>query len=321
MPSQAQRTPVHDQPGSWPTGTVRAVNDHPTRLRLEQGASAFNRVRDALRRLQSVTTADQLFDRGAEAICSLGFDHGLVSRIDDGNWVIESTCGPDDPGSIDELCALARDYPQPLHAALYETELVRRKQPIMVSDASGSSAHPHNVLGVHSGGRSYVAAPIMSEHEVIGFLHADCYYQNRDVDELDRDILAMFAEGFGAILHRTMLMEHLDSLHRDLSLFTGRVSAIAAGALPRRTEPEGRLHAVPEVSSQHVGSRAKTAALTGRERDILRLVAGGDTNIQVARRLVVSEGTVKWHIKNILRKLGAPNRAAAVSYWLAAQQS
>ena len=51
------------------------------------------------------------------------------------------------------------------------------------------------------------------------------------------------------------------------------------------------------------------------------IVAGGATNTQVARRLVLSEGTVKWHVKNILRKLGVPNRAAAVSYWLAAQQN
>jgi DNA-binding NarL/FixJ family response regulator len=53
----------------------------------------------------------------------------------------------------------------------------------------------------------------------------------------------------------------------------------------------------------------------------MRLVAGGATNRQVARRLVLSEGTVKWHVKDILRKLGVPNRAAAVSYWLAAPQN
>jgi DNA-binding CsgD family transcriptional regulator len=49
---------------------------------------------------------------------------------------------------------------------------------------------------------------------------------------------------------------------------------------------------------------------------IVRLMADGDSNGKIARRLVISEGTVKTHITRILRKLGAVNRAEAVSIWL-----
>jgi DNA-binding CsgD family transcriptional regulator/tetratricopeptide (TPR) repeat protein len=52
-------------------------------------------------------------------------------------------------------------------------------------------------------------------------------------------------------------------------------------------------------------------AVTPRERDVLRLLAEGQTNQQIARRLVVSEHTVHRHVTNILRKLGVPTRAAA----------
>jgi DNA-binding NarL/FixJ family response regulator len=45
-------------------------------------------------------------------------------------------------------------------------------------------------------------------------------------------------------------------------------------------------------------------------------MAEGDTNARIARRLVISEGTVKTHVKHILRKLGASNRAEAVSRWV-----
>jgi len=45
-------------------------------------------------------------------------------------------------------------------------------------------------------------------------------------------------------------------------------------------------------------------------------MAAGDTNGRIARRLVISEGTAKSHVKHILRKLGAANRAEAVSRWL-----
>ena len=42
----------------------------------------------------------------------------------------------------------------------------------------------------------------------------------------------------------------------------------------------------------------------------------GETNGQIARDLVLSEGTVKFHVKNVLRKLHAANRAEATSRYL-----
>jgi DNA-binding NarL/FixJ family response regulator len=53
--------------------------------------------------------------------------------------------------------------------------------------------------------------------------------------------------------------------------------------------------------------------LTGREREVLNLVATGFGNHQIARRLVLSEKTVRNHVASILTKLQAPNRAAAVA--------
>jgi LuxR family transcriptional regulator, maltose regulon positive regulatory protein len=59
-------------------------------------------------------------------------------------------------------------------------------------------------------------------------------------------------------------------------------------------------------------------ALTPREREVLRLVAEGLTNHQIADRLVLSDHTVHRHVGNLLRKLALPSRAAAAA--LAAQQ-
>ena len=50
---------------------------------------------------------------------------------------------------------------------------------------------------------------------------------------------------------------------------------------------------------------------------MLRLLARGQTNQAIANALVVREGTVKYHVKNILRKLGATSRADAVSRYVA----
>ena len=56
--------------------------------------------------------------------------------------------------------------------------------------------------------------------------------------------------------------------------------------------------------------------LTKRELEVLRLLAEGSTNKAIADTLVISSGTVKFHVNGILRKLRAANRAEAVSRYL-----
>lgn len=60
--------------------------------------------------------------------------------------------------------------------------------------------------------------------------------------------------------------------------------------------------------------RARLSALTERELQILVELAGGATDAEMARKFVVSVGTVKTHLRNILRKLGCRNRTQAVVY-------
>jgi DNA-binding CsgD family transcriptional regulator/signal transduction histidine kinase len=52
-----------------------------------------------------------------------------------------------------------------------------------------------------------------------------------------------------------------------------------------------------------------TVTLSARERDVLRLVAAGGRNRAIARQLMISENTVKFHVSNLLRKAGVASRA------------
>ena len=65
---------------------------------------------------------------------------------------------------------------------------------------------------------------------------------------------------------------------------------------------------------QDEAQAANKEDLTDREKEVLRLVAEGATNRDIAGRLNVTENTVKYHLKNILEKLHLRNRAQAVAY-------
>jgi DNA-binding CsgD family transcriptional regulator len=59
--------------------------------------------------------------------------------------------------------------------------------------------------------------------------------------------------------------------------------------------------------------RRPVPTLTARHRDLLRLLAAGHTNAQIARRLGISEGTVRTHLENLYGRLNVSSRTAAVT--------
>lgn len=77
----------------------------------------------------------------------------------------------------------------------------------------------------------------------------------------------------------------------------------------------GQKRVPPEIAAE-LADHAVDDALTDREIDVLRLIASGNSNKQIADRLTIGESTVKSHISNILSKLGANDRAHAVTIGL-----
>ena len=63
-----------------------------------------------------------------------------------------------------------------------------------------------------------------------------------------------------------------------------------------------------------VASEAYPAGLSAREVDVLRMVAQGMTNAEVARKLFISSRTVGWHLGSIYRKLGFSSRTEATRF-------
>lgn len=70
---------------------------------------------------------------------------------------------------------------------------------------------------------------------------------------------------------------------------------------------------IPPGVAAELADHAIDDALTSREIDVLRLIAGGNANKMIGDQLSITEETVKGHVKNILSKLGANDRTHAVT--------
>ena len=136
------------------------------------------------------------------------------------------------------------------------------------------------------------------------------------------------AKTLAPALRSIVLSAHHDTAHIDAALAAG-----AAAYVVKTAHPDDVASAVRQAFDHSVylaggprpigGVQAPTASpltaeipagLTRRELEILRLVAEGHSNSQLARMLWVTEQTVKFHLSNIYRKLGVSNRTEA-SRW------
>ena len=104
-----------------------------------------------------------------------------------------------------------------------------------------------------------------------------------------------------------------------LALVTGL--GPTAGLLPPDASPSELTAAIRMLASGYSlsrgdqnGSSDDRMPMTGRELDVLRLLARGYTNLEISRRLILKESTVKSHVQSLFNKLCVRNRVSAVIY-------
>ncbi|GGY55263.1 response regulator [Streptomyces omiyaensis] len=121
-----------------------------------------------------------------------------------------------------------------------------------------------------------------------------------DLDEYVYDALAAGADGF--LLKDTDPAEILRAVHL-VAAGSALLHPSAARRLIDRYHQVGR--------PQAIAARTRLDRLTPRERDVLTLLAQGDTNADIAARLHMRESTVKAHVSRILTALDVTNRVQA----------
>jgi LuxR family transcriptional regulator, regulator of acetate metabolism len=275
-------------------------------------------VGHALRHLRIAVSLPALFSHATHALCeSIGFERAAVFSVRGSAIVAESIYALGVPEEREH--SVEHLYPEPLQlsSGLHEAEALRRRRALLVEDAAGDP----RALATLPSTRSYVTAPVICEERAVGLVQADRGLTGAQVDELDRATLWAFVEGFGHALEHGVLAERLRT-HSE------RVLALARSTEASVTELGRPGSELPPASTQFSASAAQPLPdnellemLTRREREVLLMLAEGETNASIAQRLVVSQDTVKTHVKHILRKLGVRNRSQAVSRYFRASDA
>ena len=294
------------------------------RLRFENRTAAMERIDEAVARLRHLTAPAAMLAAAAEALVTDShLDRVILSLVSGGTIRAHAVHVRDDPDRARAMLEALRALAIHVDHSLVESEVLRRRRATVVTEAR---VHPrvHRPTAELMGWVAYVAAPVVVDKRVIALLQAD--RMGAPVDARDRDLLWEFANGLAqaydsANLRRTLRGER-EQLRDFLRWLDARSSELNhAGILfsPRERSLPEPPHPLRDGAGP--GARDERGALGGlvtrRELDVLRLLADGHSNRAIAAELVLSLGTVKFHVNSILRKLHAANRAQAVSRYLA----
>jgi DNA-binding NarL/FixJ family response regulator len=188
-----------------------------------------------------------------------------------------------------DLCpdVLLLDLSMPEMNGLEATRLIKAERPEqIVVILTASEAESDLFEAVKSGAQGYLVKNLDPD-ELIGQLEAAARGEAALTPALAAKILHELARSAA---------DGQDAADRSAAPPTGRPDQL----------DDSRSHPAP----------AEGEPLTARERDVLDLVVRGATNREIAEALVVTDNTVKYHLKNILQKLHLHNRAQVVAYAL-----
>jgi DNA-binding CsgD family transcriptional regulator len=282
---------------------LRQLEREIVELGLLRRRDALERVRDAVARIGEVGSPEGILDRAAEELgTGSALDRVLISQVRDDLLVPHAMWVRGDRAAAEAaLAQLARD-PVRLEYPLIEHEIALGQRATIVAMGTSRARSPRRFAEVLSWS-SYVVAALTLRGTTVGLLHADAGASHRAVDAVDREVASLYADGLAGAFERAALRKtlqrHREELRAAIRWMSGRLGG--ADTIPLT---------LPAATD------AKVDALTEREVQVLRLLVRGRTNLSIAKTLVISEGTVKYHVKNILRKLQATGRADAVARYL-----
>ena len=263
--------------------------------------------------LHGAASVDDLFARASASVARrCGFDRGLVVGVEAGMLTATATGAvPDEAG--DRLRRTLLAGPVPLERATLEHEIVRRGSGI----ARGRDGWP-SLLAEVLGLAHHVYAAIAPEGQTLALLVVDRAAHDTGEDDVAavECAAAFVALELSLIVQRARVQDLAAEVRgfAATSLALARETTDAPVALPRDLGL-GPAFPAMDATAMPAGMRAR-ALFSDRELRVAGLLAEGRSNREIAEVLTISPETVKTHVARILRKLGATNRAEAVSLFL-----
>ena len=295
------------------------------RQRFEARFDALERVTGTIAEVREVTSPREMLLRAPAALCAgSAFERAILSLVKGSRMVAEAVFMSGRDRLAATTLAQLQANPLRLEHTLIETEMLRRRRATIVVDAD---VHPRvdRETARLMEWRSYAAAPLVVGSQVVGVIHAD-RGPGQPLDVVDRDVLWAFATGLAQAYESTSLRRTLrgerDQMRQFLDWLGARSSELTDAPVTLSAGGRAPLPPLPPLPEATPTGRGRDdrvvfeGLLTRRELDVLRLLAEGATNRAVADALVISSGTVKFHVNSILRKLHAANRAEAVTRYL-----
>jgi DNA-binding CsgD family transcriptional regulator len=283
-----------------------------------QRGKRYAQMRQGLDRLRRIANSAALLDRVCtEVVECCGFPRAMLTRVEGDWWLPWMAYFSDDR-------ELEQRFVKWMNTKRFRADLggnLLALRPVVVRDAVEHARGFAPMIEFSKTG-SYVAAPISPAGRLVGVLYGDPGVNGRPVDELDRDILSAFANDFGLIYARVVLVERMraqrDRIEAAFDFAENMMSSLANAEIELSRTPEGRLPSdgdEPELATA-APPQAIEELLTAREAEVLAMMVRGASNATIAEQLIIKEGTVKSHVKHILRKLDAVNRAEAISKYM-----
>jgi DNA-binding CsgD family transcriptional regulator/GAF domain-containing protein len=281
---------------------------------LSRRVKSMSEIRNALGYLRGLSPRKMIDATPIVLSRELAFARTMISTVRGSTWLpqhlhIEEEGADPDSGTF--LDYVAGRHIQLANAPL-ETELVRKRCGAFAPSPMDDKRTFKELVEV-SGSFGYIAAPITIQGRAIGILHADRPEPHGIVTMDHLEQLEAFAECLSVAFESAALEEkaaqqrvEVDSLCGNVDELLGQSARSVLWSLPGAVP--GTRHNDYRNHEQRSGP-----TLTSREREIMSHVATGATNGQIARCLVISEGTVKSHLKHIAKKLNTSSRAAAVA--------
>jgi DNA-binding CsgD family transcriptional regulator len=301
------------------------------RRRFEDRFEALGKAHAAAAALRQFTSPHELLLQAPAALCNgSGFHRVILSAVRGSELHPLAARFTDDPDSGRRAVDQLRAEPIHLEHQLLETDVLRRKRAMLVHNSLVNPRVDPRVPQALGGADAYVAAPLLAGTRVVGIVHASCPAAHQ-LDALDRDVLWEFTSLLSRVhesaeLRRTLRSERTE-LSRFLEWLNARSVSLAQAPVtfsvyadqgeqpPQQQAPSEQW--TPAASDRRDDRLIFEGLLTRRELEVLRLLAEGGTNRAIADALVVSDATIKFHTRSILRKLRVANRAEAVARYLA----